>query len=160
MSPRRPDGSWDPEFVTIYFMQGARLDQKVAVRLARVVLGSILLVFGLVCLRVWQEMQIVKLGYECGELKLQSRRLQETQRTLLSQRNALAGLQRVETIARTELGLQTPERGQVIFLADPEDQPRGFAGWWQDRGRPFIRLCSAWWPFKQVKEAGLGGQDH
>lgn len=134
MPPRRPHGSWRPEFVTIYFMQGTRQDRKVAVRLIRVVLGGILLIFSGVFLRVWQEMQIMKLGYQCGELKIQHRRLLEDQRSLLSRRNALASLQRVEAIARTELGLDAPERERVVFLTDAEDTPGGLAGLWSGRG--------------------------
>jgi len=146
-------------------MQGARQDRKVAVRLARVVLGVILLVFTAVFLRVWQEMKIVQLGYQCSELKGRYGKLLEAQRGLMSRRNALASLDRVETIARAELGLQTPSREQIVFLNDATEKKSGFAGLWGGRGAIARRLRSAqaWWPLNhraQMKEAGLGGQDH
>jgi cell division protein FtsL len=155
MGPRRATGAWGPDFITIYFLQGARVDRKLALRLGWVVLGGILLVFCGVFLRVWQEMQIVQLGYRCGELNRQCERLQTDQYRLLSQRNALVSLSRVEAIARASLGMRTASREDVIFLNDPAAPAAGFAGW--------LRAARQAWPFpsgRAEKEAGLGGQDH
>ncbi len=144
-----------PDLITIYFLQGSRVDRKVALRLGWVVLGGILLVFGGVFLRVWQEMRIVQLGYRCGELTRQCERLQAVQVRLLSQRNALVSLSRVETLARTSLGLRPVAREDVVFLKDPVAPAAGWVGWFETARRA--------WPFRDGRaeqEAGLGGQDH
>lgn len=134
MSGRRATGSLEPEFVTIYFMQGSRGDRKVAVRLARLVFGLIVIGFTAVFLRVWLEMKVMQLGYQCGALKSRYARLLEEERGLLTRRNMLASLDRVEAIARTELGLQTPSREQLVFLQDPAERTSGFAGLWGSQG--------------------------
>jgi cell division protein FtsL len=152
---RRSTAHEGPDFITIYFLQGAQGDRKLALRLGWVVLGGILLAFAALFLRVWQEMTIVELGYRCGELKRQCDHLLADQYRLLSQRNGLVSLARVDAIARTQLGLQTPARTDVIFVNDPAAPASGLAGW--------LQAARQAWPFSREgsdKEAGLGGQDH
>ncbi len=165
MADLRLHGRLDPEFVTIYFLQGRRLDQPLAVRRIWLILGLILFVFAAVGLRVWLEMQIVKVGYEITQLQAERDRLLDQQRLWLSQRNALASLERVEAIARQELGMQSPDRRQVFFLAEPVVRRGGWTEFWSGRGAP-ARWLKAWrrsWTLRrdsETKEAGLGGQDH
>jgi len=110
-------------------MQGSRVDRKISVRRVWIVLGLLALVFGVVFLRVWQEMQIVQLGYRVNQLNEERQRLLNRQRILLSRRNALASLERVEAIAGQKLGMRVPEREQVVFLVDPSPRRSGLAGW-------------------------------
>lgn len=109
----------DREFVTIYFMQGSPEKHKIAVRRIYLVLGLIGFVFLAVFLRVWQEMRIMNLGYQLNHARQEYRKLTEAHRLLLSRRNALANLDRVESLAKNELGLRPPQSEQLIFLADP-----------------------------------------
>jgi cell division protein FtsL len=128
MSMHAP-GQLDRDFVTIYFLQGSPEKHKIAIRRIYLILGVIVFLFVIVFARVWQEMRIMKLGYELNRDKLEYRRLMDEERSLLSRRNALANLERVEAIAKTELGLKAPQSSQLVFLTDPEESARPFPGW-------------------------------
>lgn len=121
----------DKNFITIYFMQGSKTDGKIAVRRLSLILGIVLLLFATVFFRVWQEMQVVKLGYENNQLRHDYNQALDRHRILLSKRNALASLERVEAIALNELGLVLPNSRQLVFLIDPIKQNKHskFA-WW------------------------------
>ncbi len=112
-------GKLDKDFVTIYFMAGQKTDRKIAVRRLPLILGILGMLFAVIFLRVWQEMQVVKLGYHLNQIKVQVNQALDEQRILLSQRNSLASLERIEYIARQEMGLITPVGEQLIFLSDP-----------------------------------------
>ncbi len=128
MSGRVLHSELDREFITIYFMQGTDGKHKVAVRRISLVMGVIVILFGIVFLRVWQEMQVVKLGYEITRLQREYDALLDRQRILLSQRNSLANLERIENLARNKLGLDTPRKDQLIFLVDPAIRNEGWRG--------------------------------
>jgi cell division protein FtsL len=152
----------DPEFLTIYFMRGAHLDRKVAYRRVWVIFGALLAVFALLGVRVWLEMQNVKVGYELHQLKAERVCLRDAQQALLTQRNSLASLERVETVARTRLGLGLPVKDQTVFIVEAPERPRGLADvwsvsqvWWE-RGAAFWRTVTGAKP-ETGKEARLGG---
>ncbi len=129
MSGRRLHSGLDREFITIYFMQGTGGKHKIAVRRISLIMGVIVFLFGMVFLRVWQEMQVVKLGYETTQLRREYDTLLDQQRILLSRRNSLANLERIENLARNKLGLDMPRKGQLIFLVDPAIPSEGWRGW-------------------------------
>jgi cell division protein FtsL len=155
-------GRWRPEFVTIYFLQGKRLDQKLRLQLRRLTVGLLCLGFVAVAARVWQEMQVVKLAYQNTALRQELTQLQKEQHELLSRRNALASLDRVDVIARSQLGMLPATREQVIFLPEPAEPVRNF---WEG-SRRFAMWLGSWGSRRDprravgVKEDGLGGQDH
>lgn len=117
-------GKLDKDFVTIYFMQGEKNDGKISVRRLSLVLSVILILFLAIFFRVWQEMQVMKMGYTINQLRHESDEVLNEHRILLSQRNALASLERIENIATEKLGLVTPKSDQLVFLVDPAESPR------------------------------------
>lgn len=121
----------DREFVTIYFLQEQQQRGGLAVRRLTLVLGVIAAVLAVVFVRAWQQMQVMKLGYLLGQQQQQVQQLAEEHRQLLSQRNALISLQRVEILARQELRLAPPRSEQLVFLADPAAPEGGAPRWWQ-----------------------------
>lgn len=126
MANQSLSGKLDKNFITIYFMQGKKTDSRIAIRRVSLILGIVLVLFIAVFFRVWQEMQVVKLGYEINQMRYEYNQALDKQRILLSQRNALASLERIESIARLELGLVTPGSRQLIFLVDPADEAKKF----------------------------------
>ncbi|MGH7739296.1 MAG: septum formation initiator family protein [bacterium] len=79
---------------------------------------------------VWQHMQVVKLGYEVEALKVQQAALSNQYYYLQYKIHDVDGLARVETIARTQLGMVTPHADQVVILPDSESsEPRWLADW-------------------------------
>lgn len=126
-------GALDRDFVTIYLLQGGVERRQVSIRRLSLLLVLLLIGFGLVFFRVWQEMQVMKLGYEIVRLRKESRVLEERQRVLVSRRNSLVNLERVERIAREDLGMQLPQKDQLVFLTDCREQKSGWAQWFFGR---------------------------
>jgi cell division protein FtsL len=121
-------------------MDGEKADRKIAVRRLSLIVSIVAVLFMVISLRVWQEMQVVKLGYQLNQLKAQVNQALDKQRILLSRRNSLASLERIEYIARQEMGLVTPVGDQIIFLKDPaapEQQHQPWSLWqWLSRLLP------------------------
>jgi cell division protein FtsL len=92
-------------------------------------LGLLVLVFSM--LFAWQHFQCLRYGYQIEELKKQRTTLQECNHRLQLEEAALANPQRIETLARTELGLTSPEPRQVIPVGGLEpssaESPAEFA---------------------------------
>ena len=79
------------------------------------------LVFLSVLLFSWQHLQCVRAGYEIEELKAQRAVAQEWNRQLRLQQAALADPQRIDTLARKELGMVSPSPRQVIQWGGAEE---------------------------------------
>jgi hypothetical protein len=86
----------------------------------------------------------------------------DERQTWLTQRNSLASLERVETVARTRLGLGLPLKEQTVFIVEASDKSRELAGvwpiplaWWE-RGAAFWRAVTGA-KASVVKEARFGG---
>jgi len=135
MAGRTLTGELDREFVTIYFLQDERGNRRIKIRRLWLVLGIILFLFLVIFLRVWQQMQVVKLGYQINQYRQEYHRLLDKHRILLSQRNALASLERIEIIARQELALETPRSEQLIFLVDPAAKHEGLTDFFSGAGK-------------------------
>ena len=79
-------------------------------------LGLGILVFIFTLLFAWQSFQFVRDGYQVEELKEQREALEEWNRQLRLEQAALADPQRIDTLARKELGLASPQPQRVIRL--------------------------------------------
>ena len=77
-------------------------------------LGLGILVFLSVLLFSWQHLQCVRAGYEIEELKAKCAAQQEWNHQLRLQQAALADPQRIDTLARKDLGMVAPRPQQVI----------------------------------------------
>ena len=67
-------------------------------------------------------LKIVDLGYRQHELFLAETRLRLEIDSLLAQKAGLLSLERMEKIAREELGYQYPEAGQIIKVVERNDE--------------------------------------
>lgn len=70
--------------------------------------------FGLVIIAQYSSM--VTLHYRLGRAEIRMEALQEEYRQLEQEAARLGSLARIETIARSELGMREPESGQVRVL--------------------------------------------
>ena len=77
-------------------------------------LGLGILAFLFVLLFSWQHLQCVRAGYEIEGLKTQRVELQEWNHHLRLAQAALADPQRIDTLARKDLGMVSPSPQQVI----------------------------------------------
>jgi cell division protein FtsL len=73
-----------------------------------------ILVFLSVLLFSWQHLQCVRAGYKIEELKAQCAAQQEWNYQLRLEQAALADPQRIDTLARKDLGMVSPRPQQVI----------------------------------------------
>jgi len=77
-------------------------------------LGMGILAFAFVFLVSWQHLQCVRAGYEIEGLKKLRVELQERNHQLQLTQAALADPQRIDTLARKDLGMVSPSPQQVI----------------------------------------------
>ena len=77
-------------------------------------LGLGVLVFLFVLLFSWQHFQCVRDGYRIEQLKAQRAALEEWNHQLRLEQAALADPQRIDTLARKDLGMVSPSPQQVI----------------------------------------------
>ena len=68
----------------------------------------------------WQYYQWIQYGYRIEEARKQKDQLAEIRHRLRLERAMLRNPQRIDTIARTHLGMVVPEPGQVVRLRSPE----------------------------------------
>ncbi|MCL4808945.1 MAG: cell division protein FtsL [Thermoanaerobaculia bacterium] len=67
---------------------------------------------------IWTNLETFRLGYQIERLQKQKESLAERQRQLEMERAGASALARVEGVARRQLGLVTPGRGQLVFVKD------------------------------------------
>jgi cell division protein FtsL len=82
----------------------------------------------------WQQYQWIQYGYRIEESHRQIEELAEVGRRLRVERATLANPQRIDSIARTELGMVGPESGQIVTLEADFDSP--------DPAEPFETLLA------------------
>jgi cell division protein FtsL len=87
------------------------------------VLGLGVLVFLFVLLISWQHFQCVRYGYQIEEVRSQRGALEEWNHQLRLQQASLADPQRIDTLARKELGFASPNAQQVIRLKGVAPNP-------------------------------------
>jgi len=118
--PANPLAGGRARFPEIYFVKqidNSRLVREVDPEKRRecfrlLPLGILVFLSGL--LFSWQHLQCVRAGYEIEDLKAQRAAAQEWNRQLRLQQAALADPQRIDTLARKDLGMVSPSPRQVI----------------------------------------------
>jgi cell division protein FtsL len=81
------------------------------------------LVFSFLLVVAWQHFQSVRYGYQIEQLKADYAVLEEQNHTYRLEQAALADPQRIDTMARTKLGMVTPTPQQIIRAFGPESAP-------------------------------------
>ena len=112
-----------PEFYFVKHIDNSRLVREVDVERRREcfsLLGLGVLVFLFVLLFAWQHFQCVRYGYQVEQLKAEFTTLEERNHQLRLQQAALADPERIDTLARTRLGMVTPNPQQVIRVGRQE----------------------------------------
>jgi len=93
---------------------GARKDRLRRGGFFAIILGAGLI--GLVWLHVWLRLQVVQMGYVLSTTSKLQHRLEQENRELKIELATMTSPDRLESLARRRLGLQQPEKGQVIVL--------------------------------------------
>jgi cell division protein FtsL len=77
---------------------------------------SALPLIGVVLIHVWLRLQVVQMGYALSTISKLQGRLEQENRELKVELATLTSPERLEALARSRLGLVTPDRGQIIVL--------------------------------------------
>jgi cell division protein FtsL len=77
-------------------------------------LGVISIIILILTFYIWHQVESVRLGYETRELEARVQSLMKEVETLEAEKSSLLSLDRVETIAKKELGLRPPIDNQII----------------------------------------------
>jgi cell division protein FtsL len=149
--PANPLAGGRARFPEIYFVKhidNSRLVREVDQEKRRECFSLLrlgILVFLSVLLFSWQHLQCVRAGYEIEDLKAQRAAQQEWNHQLRLEQAALADPQRIDRLARKDLGMVSPSPQQVIQWggADAPSPP-------QPESAEFARNFAA------VGEANLG----
>jgi cell division protein FtsL len=106
-----------PEFYFVKHIDNSRLVREVDAERRREcfsLLGLGTLVFLFVLFFAWQHFQCVRNGYQIEQLKSACATLEEQNHQLRLEQAALADPERIDTLARTRLGMVSPGPEQVI----------------------------------------------
>jgi cell division protein FtsL len=111
-----------PEIHFIKHIDNSRLVREVDLERRRecfslLGLGILVFLFGL--LFAWQHFQCVRNGYQIEQLKADRAAMEEWNHQLRLEQASLADPQRIDTLARKELGLVSPNPQQVIRVGNP-----------------------------------------
>ena len=114
--PRRASATF-PQFYFLKRIDNSRLRREVDPAKRRecyslLGLGILVFLFGL--LFAWQHFECVQYGYQIEQLKAQRAALEEWSHQLRLEHASLADPQRIDRLARGELGLASPAPQQVI----------------------------------------------
>ncbi len=132
--PRNEPAAGRARFPEIYFVKridNSRLRREVDPRkcrqcLALLGVGVLVFIFGL--LFAWQHFQCVRYGYEIEQLKTQRESLEEWNHQLRVEQASLADPQRIDQVARRELGLVPPGPRQLVQVGDGSGIPPSLNG--------------------------------
>jgi len=111
-----------PEFYFVKHIDNSRLVREIDVERRREcfsLLGLGVLVFLFVLLFAWQHFQCVRYGYQIEQLKSQYASLEEQNHRFRLEEAALADPERIDTLARTRLGMVSPGPQQMIRVGGP-----------------------------------------
>ena len=115
-----------PEFYFVKHIDNSRLVRELDVERRREfisLLGLGVLVFLFVFLFACQHFQCVRYGYQIEQLKAASATLEEQNHQLRLEQAALADPERIDTLARTQLGMVSPGPQQLIRVGAPDPAP-------------------------------------
>jgi cell division protein FtsL len=84
----------------------------------------LMMTLGILCLLIflllaWQHFQLVRDGYENEALKKELSQKVEVNRQLRLERASLRSPQRIDRIAKVQLGLRPPSYRQIVVLSEP-----------------------------------------
>ncbi len=116
-----------PEFYFVKRIDNSRLRREVDSARRREcfgLLGLCLFVFFFGLVFAWQHFQCVQYGYRIEQLKEKKATMEEWNHRLRLERASLADPQRIDRLARKQLGLVVPAAQQVIRVG-PEGEPEG-----------------------------------
>jgi len=111
-----------PEIYFVKHIDNSRLQREVDHEKRRecfslLVLGTLAFLF--IMLFAWQHFECVRYGYMIQQLKHEQAEMVERNHTLKVQFASLSDPQRIDTLARSELGLAPPKPSQIIQVGDP-----------------------------------------
>jgi cell division protein FtsL len=69
---------------------------------------------------IWQRYQFIRLGFEVAALRQQKADLRQQIEPLQVEAEYLSRLERVDALARQQLGMRAPAPAQVIVLENPD----------------------------------------
>lgn len=86
--------------------------------------GVVLILIGLFVAYGWPRAALRDTGSTAGKLQREQDRLREENRELRLEKAALQDLKRVQAIATTSLGLQSPSPRNVVVVERPQNLPK------------------------------------
>ncbi len=115
-----------PEIYFVKHIDNSRLQREVDHEKRRecfslLILGTLAFLF--IMLFAWQHFECVRYGYMIQQLKQDHAEMVERNHTLKVQFASLSDPQRIDTLARSELGLAPPKPNQIIQVGDPAGLP-------------------------------------
>lgn len=137
-----------PEIYFVKHIDNSRLEREVNPAKRRECLGLLglgTLAFLFVLFFAWQHFECVRYGYEIQTLKKQQAAMEEWNHALKLEFASLSNPQRIDNLARSELGLVPPKPNQIIQIGNTDllnSQPSGteYAGNIEDQiGTPSER---------------------
>jgi len=112
-----------PDFYFVKHIDNSRLVREIDVERRREclsLLGLGVLVFSFVLCFAWQHFQCVRYGYQIEQLKAQYSALEEQNHRFRLEQAALADPQRIDTLARTRLGMVSLNPQQLIRVGESD----------------------------------------
>jgi cell division protein FtsL len=111
-----------PEIYFVKHIDNSRLKREVDREKRRecfslLVLGTLAFLF--IMLFAWQHFECVRYGYLIQQLKQEQAEMVERNHALKVQFASLSDPQRIDTLARSELGLAPPKPSQIIQIGNP-----------------------------------------
>ncbi len=115
---------WSGEFGNRNYGIKRRTDSK---RLSELLwlISSLAVVAGTLCFYAWMRSQIIHVGYTSQQLQAQEESLLRDQKKLILEEQMLKTPERIETIARTELGMTRLRTTQLLTPQFPGEEPAG-----------------------------------
>jgi cell division protein FtsL len=112
-----------PDFYFVKQIDNSRLVREIDMERRREflsLLGLGVLVFSFLLLLAWQHFQSVRNGYQVEQLKAEYSTLEEQNHQYRLEQAALADPQRIDSLARTKLGMITPDPKQLVRVGGAE----------------------------------------
>lgn len=110
-----------PEIYFVKHIDNSRLEREVNPAKRRECLGLLgfgTLAFLFILFFAWQHFECVRYGYEIQTLKKQQAAMEEWNHSLKLEFASLSDPQRIDTLARSELGLVPPKPSQIIQIGN------------------------------------------
>lgn len=89
---------------------------------AKKIILTLLLIISFVLFYTWQRIEVLRLGYEVDKLRSEKNELYNKNKFLQVKVAGLKSLDRVEKIAREELGLIIPDKFEIISLEEVNEK--------------------------------------